>query len=348
MKKRDYRLDLLRVISMIMVVIIHIANYYCKAFNDIDKISYLGALIFNTISRISVPFFFMISGATLLSKKYDKRKNKDRIIKKIITLFVITIIYFIWDKYYMNKDINISTLLSKPERKLLWFMYAIIGIYMSLPFIKCMVDKMGKDENKLFVILWLIFNGILKGLNIGNTYLIPIISGTYYLGYFIIGHIIIKYYDHINKNKNDKVLLITAIISFVLVVMSTYFIAINNGKHFTKLLTYSNFLIMIASLSSFTYLYFNIKDKENIIISKLSSISFGIYLFHAIILDFMMKLIPYKNIYSYIGIPAILVIVILITSIIVSILIKLNMICMQLSTYVNTFLVNMQDAIKNK
>ena len=60
---------------MIMVVIIHIANYYCRAFNDIDKISYLGALIFNTISRISVPFFFMISGATLLSKKYDNSKN---------------------------------------------------------------------------------------------------------------------------------------------------------------------------------------------------------------------------------------------------------------------------------
>lgn len=124
MRKRDNRLDLLRVISMIMVVIIYIANYYCRAFNDIDKISYLGALIFNTISRTSVPFFFMISGATLLNKEYDKQKNKDRIIRKFITLFVITIIYFIWDKYYMCKGINIISLLSKPERKLLWFMYA--------------------------------------------------------------------------------------------------------------------------------------------------------------------------------------------------------------------------------
>ena len=329
MRKRDYRLDLLRVISMIMVVIIHIANYYCRAFNDIDKISYLGALIFNTISRISVPFFFMISGATLLSKKYDKDKNKERIIKKIITLIVITIIYFIWDKYYMNKDINVISLLSKPERKLLWFMYAIIGIYVSLPFIKCMVDKMGKDEDKLFVILWLIFNGIFKGLNIGNTYLVPIISGTYYLGYFIIGHIIIKYYDRIKRNKNNKLLLITTIISFIIVIILTYFISINNGKHFTKLLTYSNALIMIASLSSFIYLYFNIKDKEYMIISKLSNLSFGIYLFHAIILDFIMKLLPYQNIYSYIGIPVILIIVVFITSVIVNILKK---------TYVSRYL----------
>ena len=322
MKKRDYKLDLLRVISMIMVVIIHIANYYCRAFNDIDKISYLGALIFNTISRISVPFFFMISGATLLNKKYDKGKNKERIIKKIITLSVITIIYFIWDKYYMNKDINIILLLSKPERKLLWFMYAIIGIYIALPFIKCMVDKMRKEEDKPFAILWLIFNGILKYLNIGNTYLIPIISGTYYLGYFVIGYMIIKYYNYINKKRNNKLLLVMSIISFVSVIILTYFISIDRDKHFTKLLTYSNFLIMIASLSSFIYLYFNIKDKENIIISKLSNLSFGIYLFHGIILDFIMKLIPYKNIYSYIGIPVILVVVIFITSIIVGMLKK--------------------------
>ena len=107
-----------------------------------------------------------------------------------------------------------------------------------------------------------------------------------------------------------------------MVVISTYFISINSDKHFTKLLTYSNALIMLASLSSFIYLYFNIKNKENIIISKLSNLSFGIYLFHGIILDFIMRLIPYKNIYSYIGIPFILIFVIFITSIIVSMLKK--------------------------
>ena len=320
MSKRNYILDFLRVIAMIMVVIIHIANYYCRAFENIDKISYIVALIFNTISRISVPFFFMISGATLLNKKYDKSKNKQRIIKKIITLIVITIIYFLWDKYYMNKSINLIYLLNKPERKLLWFMYAIIGIYIALPFVKCMVDKMGKDEDKLFVVLWIIFCGVLKPFNIGSTYLIPIISGTYYLGYFIIGYMIIKYYDLINKNKNNKLLFITTILSFIIIIITTYFVSINNDKHFTKLLTYSNALIMLASLSSFICLYFNIKDKENIIICKLSNLSFGIYLIHGIILDYIMKLIPYQKINSFIGIPIILIVVIFFTSLIISLL----------------------------
>ena len=322
MKERNYRLDLLRVIAMIMVIIIHIANYYCRAFDDIDKISYMGALIFNTISRISVPIFFMISGATLLSKEYDKNKNKERIKRKIITLVVITIIYFVWDKYYMNKDINIISLFSKPERKLLWFMYAIIGIYISLPFIKCMVDKMSKDEDRLFVILWIIFNGILKYFNISNTYAIPIINGTYYLGYFIIGYMIMKYSDLINKKKNNRLLLMINILSYVLIIIITYFISNYNDKHFTLLLTYSNFLMMMVSLSGFIYLYFNIDDRENIVINKLSCLSFGIYLFHGIILDFIMKLIPYKKINSFIGIPIILIIVIFLSYIFVFILKK--------------------------
>ena len=133
---------------------------------------------------------------------------------------------------------------------------------------------------------------------------------------------IIKYYNYINKKKNNKLLLIIMFSIFIIVVFFTYFISIYNDKHFTKLLTYSNCLIMIVSLSSFIYLYFNIKNKENIIISKLSELSFGIYLFHGIILDFIMKFVPYKDIYSYIGIPLILVIDFSITSIIVSILKK--------------------------
>lgn len=329
MKKRDYRLDLLRVLSMIMVVIIHIANYYCRSFNKIDNISYIGALIFNTISRVSVPFFFMISGATLLSKEYDKKKNIERIVKKSITLIAFTIIYFFWDKYFMNRSISVYNLFNTPERKMLWFMYAIIGIYISLPFIKCMIDKMGKDEDKLFVILWIIINGILKSINIGNHYLIPVISGTYYLGYFIIGYLIIKYKDYLSKKMNNKIMLIISIFMFLIIISTTYYFSISTGKHYTNLLTYSNIFIIISSLLCFIYFYLNISDKEYKLISILSNLSFGIYLVHGIVLDYIMKLIPYHKINSFIGIPIILIFVTFITCIIVSLLKK---------TYISKFL----------
>lgn len=321
--KRDSRLDLLRVLSMTMVIVIHIANYYCRAYSDIAKISYLGALIFNAISRISVPIFFMISGATLLHKPYDKNKNRIRIKRKVAVLFIVTIVYFLWDKYFMSKDIDVFKILGMPERKLLWFIYAIIGIYISLPFVKCMVDNMSREQDKFFVILWIIFNGLLKHIGITKYYRIPIVDGTYYLGYFIIGYLIIKHSKEIEEKAKNTVLIIMSFVSFAMIIVITYFVSVNKGKHFTGLLSYSNIFIILASLSVFILIYFNADDKENKYIAKLSQLSFGVYLTHGIILDLLMKIFPYKNINSFIGIPLLLFFILFFSSLTVE-LVKRN------------------------
>ena len=64
------------------------------------------------------------------------------------------------------------------------------------------------------------------------------------------------------------------------------------------------------------------KNKTNGIITHLSHLSFGIYLIHGIILNVIMKYIPYNNITSFVGIP-ILLIILAISSLIVT-LIKKN------------------------
>ena len=154
MKEKDEKLDVLRVMSMFLVIIIHLANYYCRAYHVISIPSYIGAIIFNAIARVSVPIFFMISGALLLSKPYDAKKNIARIKKMLITTILFTIVYLLWDHFFMGKKItHIIGLLTTPERSMLWFLYAIIAIYIALPFTKCMVDNMKEREDKLFIIL---------------------------------------------------------------------------------------------------------------------------------------------------------------------------------------------------
>ena len=82
--KREYAFDLLRVIAMIMVIVIHVANVYSRSFGIIDNTSFLASLFYNTISRISVPIFFMISGALLLDKKFNIKKYIQRLLKFIM------------------------------------------------------------------------------------------------------------------------------------------------------------------------------------------------------------------------------------------------------------------------
>lgn len=301
--KRDYKLDVLRVISMFMVIFVHVANYYGRAFSSITSSSYLFSVIYNLICRVSVPIFFMISGITLLNKEYDPQKNKKRIINRAITLVFVTVIYYFWDRYFMAKSINILNIIREPERKLLWYMYALISLYIALPFIKCMVNNMGKREDKLFVILWIIFNTLSSFLGIFKAYPVPIINATYYLGYFVIGYIIYKYKDEINYKKYNKYLIIILLVSLVSSVLITYLNSIKLGKFDNSLFGYRLIFTVANSLSSFILIYFNISNVSNKFIEVLSKYSFGVYLFHGIFLDLFMKLIPYKLINSLYGTP---------------------------------------------
>ena len=94
-QKREYAFDALRVIAMIMVVVIHVANVYTRSFSSISSSSYVVSLIFSTFSRVSVPIFFMISGALLLDRKFDTKKYLKRIKKFILLIIVWDLVYLI-------------------------------------------------------------------------------------------------------------------------------------------------------------------------------------------------------------------------------------------------------------
>ena len=61
--QRNFHLDQMRVIACIMVIAIHVCNIYNRAFPDLPHTDYIIAALINAASRVSVPIFFMISGA---------------------------------------------------------------------------------------------------------------------------------------------------------------------------------------------------------------------------------------------------------------------------------------------
>lgn len=73
MKGKNYNLELIRMISFILVIAIHVANYFCRAYGDISQGEYLFSLVLDTAARISVPCFFMISGAHI---RFGERARK--------------------------------------------------------------------------------------------------------------------------------------------------------------------------------------------------------------------------------------------------------------------------------
>ena len=159
-KTREYAFDILRVISMIMVIIIHIANVYCRSFGMISTKSYLISLIFNTICRVSVPIFFMISGFFSYSKdegyfkrSFNKEKYLKRVLKYVVLIVVWDIIYLVWEYFYLGVTYDkLYMLIFDPYRAHLWFLYTILVLYAIQPLLKLITSL---TTNLLLALPWL-------------------------------------------------------------------------------------------------------------------------------------------------------------------------------------------------
>lgn len=301
---RDYKLDRLRIISMILVITVHAANWYCRAISSVSPFFFTAAAVFNVFSRISVPLFFMISGAVLLSREYDGAKNRKRILYKLMSLVFITTVFYFWDRYFKGvENISIIKLLAAPERVLLWFLYALLGIYIVLPFIKRMTDGMNEREDRLFLILFAVFGGLIYTLNIKPKYPVPIVGATFWLGYFVCGHIIYKNMEKLSKKRLRKFQIPTILVCVAAASAVASAVCLKKGSYDSSLLSYRNIFIMTAALAAFPLFYGMLSGKRTKAAEVLSSVSFGVYLFHGIFLDLFMKYFPYRTVNPILGIP---------------------------------------------
>ena len=317
--KREYSFDVMRTIAKILVIIIHVTNVYCRSFGKISETSYAISLFFDTLARISVPIFFMISGSLLLERKFDKKKYIKRLLRFVLVIIVWDIIYLLWEYYYLNvKYDKLYLLLFNPYRKHLWFLYSILELYFLQPIIKIILDKSNKVIKVALLFLWIIFSIIsLFNSSIANFFTIFI-----YIGYFVIGKYLYDYIKKVNLSKYNILFFLMIIISIAISTYLNYYYSLKFDMFYNKYFAYRAPFIIISSLSAFILLYNYFHNKKpNKVIMTLSDLSFGVYLVHGIFLDVSKNLVSYKDVNPLIGIPS-FTIFILLCSLLVCYLIK--------------------------
>ena len=319
--KREYSFDILRVISMCMVIIIHVSNVYSRSYGFISNKSFLFSLIFNTISRISVPIFLMISGALLLERDFNKKKYLNRIKKFIILTIIWDIIYLVWEYYYLGITYNnFYKLLLEPFRAHLWYLYTILIIYIIQPLLKIILEKSNKKIKIVLLILWLLFSTIsIKISFIANYFTIFC-----YIGYFIIGNYLYKYIKKNELKKYTLPLSILIVISYGISILLNYMFSRRYNMFYNLFFAYRTPFIIIATFSFFTIIVSNNNKKISNFIISLSDLSFGVYLIHGIFLDITVKSFIYGSINSLIGIPLFFIIILISSLVSVFILKKIK------------------------
>ena len=209
-KEKNYNLEIIRMVSFILVIVIHVTNYFCRAYGQITEGEYLFSLVLDAAARISVPCFFMISGALLLGREEPLEKHWKRLLRFVIALVVWSAVYYFWNTYYMKSEYDLRQILYVPAEAHLWYLYAMIPIYLVMPFFQVMCRHMNLKQEKAFLIVAtgaVLFNYLLWMMQGEAYYDLPIIGARIYAYYIFIGYYLFKYRRHIRLSQRSAALL---------------------------------------------------------------------------------------------------------------------------------------------
>ncbi len=311
--KRILYLDILKIISCIAVVMIHVTADGFKYMN-IHSASWSVVTIFNIVVRFAVPVFVMASGAVFLNpdKKLDvKELWKKNILNLIIIYIVWTLIYAVYKVYNKGLDVSIINILSSAVKKSyyhLWFIPMLIGIYACIPLLKPMVNS-GKKTVEYFLTIFALFYIIPRTIELFEfpyyKYITAILSRIQipmlgYICYFVLGHYLHTY--ELTK-KQKKMIYIAGIVATLLGIVGTMTYSWHMNKAIVTLadnFSITTFTMCIAMFVLMKSLFENRKIKFEKLIIHLSNASLGIYLIHVLIKEILRNQLdmPFTNIWN--------------------------------------------------
>lgn len=275
----------LRAVACFMVILIHVSSETPFMNGDAWNLSNM----MNSFSRIAVPVFIIISSYLMSGKKYDCYISflKKRVIR-IIPAIVAWSYFYGW---FYNKDILsgsfFTSVLTGPTMFHLWYLYAIVGIYLLIPLISSFKDVYGK--NGIFTLLGIWYalgcviplitymNGV--GVSYIENYNISQIGGI--AGYAIAGVAMRPLLElQIHKKTYGIIFLITSSTTAYL----SWLCSMNAGSVYPAFYSYTSPLVAISAMSLCCMLLkMDFKTPQSFImkfIKSISSVSLGIYCIH--------------------------------------------------------------------
>lgn len=300
-KQRDNNYDLLRIVSAIAVISIHVSSIYTHAFLEEGTLgqcytdNIFVTCLYNALSRFAVPCFFMLSGAFIL----DDEKNADfkffyrkKFRKEGITALIFCGIYFLGTLVIAAIDVFIkgygpwrllspvlNTLKGEPYYHL-WYLFVLPGVYILTP----IVIRVKKDiGEKLFVKAAWIFLVLSSVSYWTGTHRLNWDIGYqfYFLGYFMAGYVIRKWACNKKNNRKGICLIMIGIIIELLVACLQYRQFTNANPQYDLVSPLSPFIV-VASVFIFGGFSLLTIRKD---LRKASRHTFLIYLIHPGILS---------------------------------------------------------------
>lgn len=324
-RKASVQVDLIRTLAILAVIVLH-ATRDATSFQpeaDFEVWRWWIVDIYQSLSRVGVPLFVMLSGALLLqpSKKEPLRLFfKKRWTRIGLPFLFWGAVYFAWRFFANNEGFTSNSILqstlSDPYPYFhFWYLYMLVGLYLLTPILRIVVAHIDRKTFKYFIIVWLLGPLLISSLGLfgysldSNLLTIPWWTGYYMLGVYLL-----------NVRMKRSTLLGLFLLGIASTVVGTYLMAATVGGTLTYFFhEYFSPTMILASVTLFLLLntYQTPSGqtephhpKISLILRKISENTLPIYLLHVIVIESLQRgyfgfTISSLTVNSIIGVPLI-------------------------------------------
>lgn len=292
--KRIIGYDIMRIIAATMVVCIHSNVYFlCQPTKDAH---WLAVMIMTAACVVSVPLFFMVSGAGNLPKD-TITSTSDLFKKKIPRVFIP---FLIWSLIYVGLRIATGkldagvdafvSLLHEPAYYQFWFMYTLLGLYLCIPVFQYLVIKCDKKLLQYIIVLWAVTSLLfplaqryVPWFKLSEHFNLIFLKG--YWGYFFIGGYLRKYPVANARRRGLWLALAGAVITFGSALIEWHMTPADQYRGYV----YRAYMLPgAAMMTTGIFLYFqhlDVSAQKSRIIVYLSGLTMGIYYVHCLLIN---------------------------------------------------------------
>ena len=287
MIKRKSNIELLRIISMLLIICFHYVYKSGYTYEHLTINTFIVKLVYH-FGELGVNLFILISGYFLVRGKFSIKKLILLLIEVLFyQIFIYSICYFL-GIYHFTSIRSLLFIVFPTILNQYWFITAYVLLYIMSPFLNIFINSMSKETHKKFLLIALFIWSIIPtvfGIIYNDTEVL-----VYYNRFiwFIIMYLTASYIRlyGIKLFKNKKNTWIVAILSLLLIVSSIFIIYFFRSKFKVLGLTEIAYFwgpntipIFLLSISIF-YLFLNLNMKNYAIINLFASTTLGVYILH--------------------------------------------------------------------
>jgi surface polysaccharide O-acyltransferase-like enzyme len=297
---RSLYLDVLRILATFAVVIIHNTTYI--NYGAVQTINWWAADVLNSLCRWSVPVFFMISGATLLTfpQRYSTPEfYRKRFVKVVVPFLIWTVIYLVWGVQVHTFDLTgprdlYARTIGGPAFPHLWFFYVLFGLYLVTPILAVVVSAGTRPLVYGLITLCFLQNALfplsLRFLGVGVGFSIPLAAP--FLGYYLLGWTL---KDLRPGRLTVLTVSLVAALGIAVTVVTSYYLSVGASVPDVFYMTYESVATYAGAVAVFViaravpWEHILRDPRSRATVTQVAGMTFGVYLVHILVRYYLMQ-----------------------------------------------------------